>query len=85
MAAALPVDVGLGPTLARLALVALEASTDAIAPGPTMTDATKQGVPEDIIGMIVQFQMAFHRPLQPDDVTGTAVWLASDDSAMVTG
>jgi 3-oxoacyl-[acyl-carrier protein] reductase len=58
---------------------------NAIAPGPTMTDATKQGVPEDIIGMIVQFQMAIHRPLQPDDVTGTAVWLASDDSAMVTG
>jgi 3-oxoacyl-[acyl-carrier protein] reductase len=58
---------------------------NAIAPGPTMTDATKQGVPADIIGMIVQFQMAIHRPLQPDDVTGTAVWLASDDAAMVTG
>jgi len=58
---------------------------NAIAPGPTMTEATKQGVPEDILKMIVQFQMAIHRPLEPEDVTGTAVWLASDDSVMVTG
>jgi 3-oxoacyl-[acyl-carrier protein] reductase len=58
---------------------------NAIAPGPTMTEATKQLVPEEMIGMIVNFMMAIHRPLQPDDLTGTAVWLASDDSAMVTG
>lgn len=56
-----------------------------IAPGPTMTEATKQLVPEEMIGMIVNFMMAIHRPLQPDDLTGTAVWLASDDAAMVTG
>jgi NAD(P)-dependent dehydrogenase (short-subunit alcohol dehydrogenase family) len=56
-----------------------------IAPGPTMTDATKQLVSEDIMGMIVNFMMAIHRPLEPDDLTGTAVWLASDDSKMVTG
>jgi NAD(P)-dependent dehydrogenase (short-subunit alcohol dehydrogenase family) len=29
--------------------------------------------------------MAIKKPLDPDDVTGTAVWLASDDSKMVTG
>jgi 3-oxoacyl-[acyl-carrier protein] reductase len=58
---------------------------NAIAPGPTMTEATKQLVPEEMIGMIVNFMMAIHRPLQPDDLAGTAVWLASDDSAMVTG
>jgi len=29
--------------------------------------------------------MAIKRPLQPDDLTGTAVWLASDDARMVTG
>ena len=47
---------------------------NAIAPGPTMTEATKQLVSEDIMGMIVNFMMAIHRPLEPDDLTGTAVW-----------
>jgi 3-oxoacyl-[acyl-carrier protein] reductase len=56
-----------------------------IAPGPTMTEATRQGVPPHLLDMIVQMMMAIHRPLEPDDLTGTAVWLASDDAAMVTG
>jgi NAD(P)-dependent dehydrogenase (short-subunit alcohol dehydrogenase family) len=58
---------------------------NAIAPGPTMTEATKQGVPADYLELIINMQMAIHRALQPDDLTGTAVWLASDDSSMVTG
>ena len=58
---------------------------NAIAPGPTMTEATKQGVPEQYLQYIIDMQMAIHRALDPDDLTGTAVWLASDDSKMVTG
>ena len=58
---------------------------NAIAPGPTMTEATKQGVPEQYLQYIIDMQMAIHRALEPDDLTGTAVWLASDDSQMVTG
>jgi 3-oxoacyl-[acyl-carrier protein] reductase len=58
---------------------------NAISPGPTLTDATKQIVPKEMMDMIVNMMMAIKRPLQPDDLTGTAVWLASDDSAMVTG
>ena len=58
---------------------------NAIAPGPTMTEATKQGVPEVYLQHIIDTQMAIHRALQPDDLTGTAVWLASDDSSFVTG
>jgi len=58
---------------------------NAIAPGPTLTEATKQIVSEDMMGMIVNFMMALHRPLEPEDLTGTAVWLASDDAKMVTG
>ncbi len=58
---------------------------NAIAPGPTMTDATKQLVSEDIMNLIVNMMMAIHQPLEPDDLTGTAVWLASDDAKMVTG
>jgi len=58
---------------------------NAISPGPTLTDATKQIVPPEMMEMIVNMMMAIKRPLQPDDLTGTAVWLASDDAAMVTG
>ncbi len=58
---------------------------NAIAPGPTMTEATKQAVPEQYLQYIIDMQMAIHRALEPDDLTGTAVWLASDDSKMVTG
>src|SRR5713101_4203900 len=53
---------------------------NAICPGPTMTEATRQGVPEHIMELIINFQMAIHRALDPDDLTGTAVWLASDDA-----
>lgn len=56
-----------------------------IAPGPTLTAATKESVPADILEMIVNMMMAIKRPLDPEDVTGTAVFLASDDSKMVTG
>lgn len=58
---------------------------NAISPGPTMTEATKKGVPKEILDMIVNMMMAIKQPLQPDDLTGTAVWLASDDGKMVTG
>lgn len=58
---------------------------NAIAPGPTMTEATKLAVPKEMLDMIVQGMMAIKRPLEPEDLTGTAVWLASDDAAMVTG
>ena len=50
-----------------------------------MTEATKQGVPQEILDMIINMMMSIKRPMQPEDLTGTAVWLASDDSAMVTG
>src|SRR5438876_11451083 len=58
---------------------------NAIAPGPTMTEATRQGVPAHFLDLIINFQMAIHRALDPDDLTGTAVWLASDDAKMGTG
>jgi 3-oxoacyl-[acyl-carrier protein] reductase len=58
---------------------------NAISPGPTMTDATRQIVPQEYLDYIVNMMMAIKRPLEPDDLTGTAVWLASDDAKMVTG
>ena len=59
-------------------------NVNAIAPGVTMTDATKKIVPEEIARTLVMFT-ALRRPLQPDDLTGTAVFLASDDSDLMTG
>src|SRR5262249_62207845 len=58
---------------------------NAIAPGPTMTEATKQGVPEQYLQYIIDMQMAIHRALEPDDLTGTAVWLAPGGSQKVQG
>src|SRR2546428_895799 len=46
---------------------------NAIAPGPTMTEGTRQGVPAHFLDLIINFQMAIHRALDPDDLTGTAV------------
>ncbi len=59
-------------------------NVNAICPGVTMTEATKSVVPEDMLSMLVMFT-ALKKPLQPEDLTGTAVFLASADSDMMTG
>jgi 3-oxoacyl-[acyl-carrier protein] reductase len=59
-------------------------NVNAIAPGPTLSEATKRVVPEQIMKVLVQ-QSALRKPLQPDDLSGTAVFLASDDSDLMTG
>jgi 3-oxoacyl-[acyl-carrier protein] reductase len=55
-----------------------------IAPGVVMTQATLQLMPEDMIAYF-RNQTSLGRDLQPTDLTGTAVFLASDDSALMTG
>ncbi len=57
---------------------------NAIAPGVTMSEATRKVVPEAFIGNLAS-SSAIGRPLQPPELTGTAVFLASDDSALMTG
>jgi len=59
-------------------------NVNAIAPGVTMTEATKSVVPEDMLSMLVMFT-ALKKALQPEDLTGTAVFLASSDSDLMTG
>jgi 3-oxoacyl-[acyl-carrier protein] reductase len=59
-------------------------NVNAIAPGPTLSEATKKVVPQQILDVLVQ-QSALRKPLQPDDLAGTAVFLASDDSDLMTG
>ncbi len=59
-------------------------NVNAIAPGVTMTEATKTVVPEGMIDMLVMYT-ALKKALQPEDLTGTAVFLASSDSDLMTG
>jgi NAD(P)-dependent dehydrogenase (short-subunit alcohol dehydrogenase family) len=59
-------------------------NVNALCPGVTMTEATKSVVPPEMIDMLIMFT-ALRKPLQPEDLTGTAVFLASDDSDMMTG
>lgn len=57
---------------------------NAIAPGPTDTEALRGGVAKSIIDGIVS-QMALKKRGQPQDLTGTCVFLLSDASAWMTG
>ena len=66
------------------ALGAFGINVNAICPGVTMTEATKSVVPEQIMQAIVD-NTALKRALQPEDLTGTAVFLASSDSDLMTG
>jgi hypothetical protein len=59
-------------------------NVNAICPGVTLTEATKTVVPEQIMQAIVG-NTALKRALQPEDLTGTAVFLASSDSDLMTG
>lgn len=66
------------------ALGAFGITVNAICPGVTLTEATKSVVPEQIMQAIVA-NTALKRALQPEDLTGTAVFLASSDSDLMTG
>ena len=57
---------------------------NAICPGLTLTEAAKRIVPEEMMSMLPMFN-ALKCALQPQDLTGTAVFLASEDSDMMTG
>jgi len=59
-------------------------NVNAIAPGVTLTEATKKIVPEGMASALVMFS-ALRKALEPEDLTGTAVFLASDDSDLMTG
>lgn len=57
---------------------------NAIAPGLTLSEASLRLVPEPFVSFI-RNQSSLGRENQPADLTGTAVFLASDDSASMTG
>jgi NAD(P)-dependent dehydrogenase (short-subunit alcohol dehydrogenase family) len=54
-----------------------------LAPGFTLTDASRALIDDaESYGVA---RAALRRPLQPDDIVGTAVFLASDAAAMISG
>jgi len=57
---------------------------NAIAPGPTDTDATRSIVPEQILKQLLQ-QMPLSRMGTPDDLVGACLFLLSDAAAWMTG
>ena len=57
---------------------------NAIAPGVTMTEATKKIVPEFALDFL-KSGAPLGTTLEPEDLAGTAVYLASDDSRLMTG
>jgi 3-oxoacyl-[acyl-carrier protein] reductase len=57
---------------------------NAIAPGVTMSEATKKVVPGMIVDALTS-ATALGRTLDPPDLAGVAAFLASDDSALMTG
>jgi 3-oxoacyl-[acyl-carrier protein] reductase len=59
-------------------------NVNAIAPGVTMTEATRKHVPEAMMGAITAMS-ALRRTLQPEEIAATAVFLASDESDPITG
>ncbi|MFE3794051.1 SDR family oxidoreductase [Nocardia tengchongensis] len=57
---------------------------NAIAPGPTDTEATRSIVPEQFVDELVK-QMALKRLGTTEDMVGACLYLLSDDAAWVTG
>ncbi len=65
-------------------LAPLNIRCNAVAPGPILTDATREMVPEEYqAGLLAQ--MAIKRLGTPDDLAGTVSFLLSEDSAWLTG
>ncbi|MEZ5323128.1 MAG: SDR family oxidoreductase [Microthrixaceae bacterium] len=57
---------------------------NAIAPGPTDTEATRNQVGEGMVQSLVK-DLAIKRPGQPTDMVGACLFLLSDDASWVTG
>jgi 3-oxoacyl-[acyl-carrier protein] reductase len=59
-------------------------TVNCIAPGVTMTEATKKTVPDFIINDMTA-ATAMKSTLEPEDLTGACVFFASDEARFVTG
>ncbi len=57
---------------------------NAIAPGPTDTEATRSVVPQEMVGDLVN-GLALKRLGQPEDMVGACLFLLSDEASWITG
>lgn len=60
-------------------------NVNAVAPGPVMTGAMHALFSEEEEKQLVETQQIFKRSIQPEDVVGAVVFLASDEADMITG
>lgn len=74
---------GITQSLAR-ELGPMNIRVNAIAPGPTDTEATRSIVPEPILAQILA-QMPLARVGTPDDLVGACLFLLSDAAGWITG
>jgi NAD(P)-dependent dehydrogenase (short-subunit alcohol dehydrogenase family) len=74
---------GITQSLAR-ELGPMKIRINAIAPGPTNTEATRSVVPEEFIAHLVR-DTPLGRVGTPEDLVGTCLFLLSDASAWMTG
>jgi NAD(P)-dependent dehydrogenase (short-subunit alcohol dehydrogenase family) len=74
---------GITQSLAR-ELGPMNIRVNAIAPGPTDTEATRSVVPDVILKHIIR-DMPLRRAGQPEDLVGTCLFLLSNASAWMTG
>ncbi|GGV02487.1 SDR family oxidoreductase [Actinomadura sp. LOL_016] len=58
---------------------------NAIAPGPTDTEANRRVVPGNMSQKIVENRMAIKRMGTPQDLVGACLFLLSDDASWITG
>lgn len=58
---------------------------NAIAPGPTDTEANRNVVPGNMVQKIVRDRLALKRMGTPEDLTGMCLFLLSDEARWITG
>jgi NAD(P)-dependent dehydrogenase (short-subunit alcohol dehydrogenase family) len=60
-------------------------NVNAVAPGLVMTEAMQNAYPPEFYPELVATKQLIHKSIEPEDVAGAVLFLASDEAAMITG